>query len=238
MPVITGVDHPAAQKVIEARAKALRAPLWQLGRDIHIEPGQGDRFSVRVGKASWTDLRSGLAGAHQRSNAALAIAAVHALRKKGPALGDAAIRRGLARVRWPARLEALDGDPPVLIDGAHNPDGIRALRAHLATLGHRAPKVLLFGAMADKEYPTMLRTLGPCFDAVIYPPFRTPRAAAPADLAKVLPGTTTKSIRDALRRARQRAGRHGLIVITGSLLLVAEARATVLGLETDPPIRM
>jgi dihydrofolate synthase/folylpolyglutamate synthase len=92
--------------------------------------------------------------------------------------------------------------------------------------------------MADKDYPAMLRELAPLFSRVLYCPPSMSRAVPHAELASVLRGQRTRGIADALRGARRAAGPGGQVVITGSIFLLAEARKRLLGLATDPLIRM
>jgi dihydrofolate synthase/folylpolyglutamate synthase len=98
--------------------------------------------------------------------------------------------------------------------------------------------VLIFGALADKDFPAMLRTLRPHVDRVIYcpPPIR---AAAPiAALRRAAPGTSARNVADAVARAKRMAGPNGEVIVAGSIYLVATARAHILGLRSDPLIRM
>jgi dihydrofolate synthase/folylpolyglutamate synthase len=159
------------------------------------------------------------------------------LRELGFKLPRRAIVTGLEKVRWPARLERIRGKPAHLLDAAHNPDGAAALAEYLRVQPER-PRVLVFGVMQDKDYPAMLRSLAPEVDAIFYASPRLPRAEQPSELAKVVPGVVARSIPDALRRAKRSAGRSGLVVVAGSIFLVAEARAKLLGVSTDPLIRM
>ena len=96
----------------------------------------------------------------------------------------------------------------------------------------------MFGAMADKQYPEMLRRLAPLMDQLFYSPPRVRRAAAHADMRRIAAGVRTRDVADALQKARRAAGPHGEVVVAGSIFLVAEARARVLGLRSDPQIRM
>jgi dihydrofolate synthase/folylpolyglutamate synthase len=123
-----------------------------------------------------------------------------------------------------------------LLDGAHNPDGAAALARHLATLG--APVTLVFGALADKAWPEMLDLLAPLTSRRVYVEPQGRAATPPAELARRHPGETARTVAEALDRARDLAGREGVVVVCGSLYLVGEARALLLGLESDPPVAM
>ncbi len=154
-------------------------------------------------------------------------------------LEDDAIVRGLRATRWPGRLEQIDSPSGTyLLDGAHNPDGAAALAAYLRTHAHAGEIAIVFGALADKSWPEMLDVLAPVADRRVYVEPRGRAAAPPSELAERLPGATARSLSEALAAARAGVGRHGTVVICGSLYLVGEARALLLGLESDPPVAM
>jgi dihydrofolate synthase / folylpolyglutamate synthase len=147
---------------------------------------------------------------------------------------------GLALARWPGRLETIDTpEGPVLLDAAHNPDGAVALAAHLASTVRPDQRVaLVFGVLADKAWGSMLDSLAGITTRRFY---ATPqgRAAVPlADFAARHPGEPTASVADAITRARGAVGRGGLVVVTGSIFLVGEARSTLLQLPRDPAVAL
>ena len=170
----------------------------------------------------------GLAGAHQRDNAR--IAATLAARIGAT---PQAIAAGLTAVRWPGRLERI-GD--VLLDGAHNPDGAEALAAYVRTLGVRpADAALVFGALADKDWAPMLDAVAPLADRRVFVavPAAARTAVDPSALAARAPGAIAASPAEALEAA-QAGPRPRLTVVCGSLVLVGQARALLLGLPQDP----
>jgi dihydrofolate synthase/folylpolyglutamate synthase len=182
--------------------------------------------------------RLALPGAHQRGNARIAAAV-------GRRLGvpDAAILRGLETVVWPGRLETVTSPHGVfLLDAAHNPDGIEALTAYLAT--QPGPKLLVFGALADKDWAPMLDRLAPAFASRHYAPPRGRAATPPETLAARHGGTVHPDVKAALLAARAEANarltRDGapLVVVAGSIYLVGEARGFLLGLPEDPPVAL
>ncbi len=168
-----------------------------------------------------------LAGEHQRGNAALAAAALRLLDRAGVSVPEEAIARGVARARWPGRLETLSG---VLLDGAHNPDGAAALASALPALHPGRPVELVFGVLADKDHRGMLRALAPALRGLHLVAPRSPRARAPAsyrDLATALVAGAHEhaSTAEAIACARASAGEAGVVCVAGSLYLVGEARA-------------
>jgi len=177
----------------------------------------------------------GLAGEHQRDNAGIADLL-------GERLGASreARARGIATVRWPGRLETLEADGgPVLLDAAHNPDGIRTLTRHLDAIGARPERTaLVFGTLADKDWRAMASAIAPHAAHRFYvrPQGRTP--TSPSDLDALAPGEEVATVGGALARARAAVGADGLVVVAGSIFLVGEARALLLGLPRDPAVAL
>ena len=177
----------------------------------------------------------GLDGPHQRDNAAIAISLAKLL-----GLRESAIAQGLRNVHWPGRLESLAlPDGAYLLDAAHNPDGASSLARALRARSLDPKRVaLLFGAMADKDYPAMLNLLAPLAEHRVFvaPQGRTP--ADPTMLAKTYGGTVAESVASGVRMARAAVGPEGLVVVAGSIFLVGEARAILLDIPRDPLIAL
>lgn len=238
-PAVIGARDPAARRVLLRMARRRGCDPWLIGRQFDgVAEVGGAR--LRVGERESLH-RLGLRGPHQAQNAAIAVAAIERLREGGWAVDDAAIGRGLRRTRWAGRLERLPsprGRPEVWVDCAHNPEGCAALAAHLRTLPTKRT-VLLFGALRDKPFEPMLAAFDGLVDRRVYAVPQVHRApATPRVYAEVRPGTVARSVRDGLARAQRAAGPGGRIVVAGSIFLVNEARAQLLGRRTDPPIAM
>jgi dihydrofolate synthase/folylpolyglutamate synthase len=142
-------------------------------------------------------------------------------------VGEEAIAHGIATARWPGRLELIGG---VLLDGAHNPDGARALASALAELHPGRAVELVFGALADKDHRAMLAALAGSVRRLHLVAPSTPRARAVAELSAAagvlgLVAETYPGVAEALAGARARADDGALVVVGGSLYLVGEARA-------------
>ena len=174
-----------------------------------------------------------LAGVPQHQNAALAVAAARRLADPP----EEAIRHGLARLRWPGRFEVLAGPPPLVLDGAHNGASAEALASTLADFAASRPIALVVGINRDKDARAVLRPLL-AHAAVVWATqtHDNPRALAAADLARHCrhlgaPATVEPDVSRAIAAACDTARTMGgLVCVTGSLLLVGQARAT-LGLE-------
>jgi dihydrofolate synthase / folylpolyglutamate synthase len=172
------------------------------------------------------DVELGALGAFQRGNFALAKTAVEAL--AGP-LDDALVRRAAETVRVPGRFHLIASGPLTILDGAHNPGGMRALAGTLReTILSGRPVVAVVSILDDKEATEMLRALLPVCDRVVCTSNANPRALSPATLASLteqLDGPPTDVEADphrALQLARERAGANGTVLATGSIYLVAD----------------
>jgi dihydrofolate synthase/folylpolyglutamate synthase len=169
-----------------------------------------------------------LAGAHQRQNAALAVAAARALQ---PGLADPAIDIGLERLRWPGRFEVVGAAPQVVLDGAHNGASAEALAATLRSFAADRPVSLVIGINRDKDARAVLRPLLALAQRV----FATqtadnPRALPVLDLVRACRRLGVDAIaRPNLSEALDEAAneREGVVCVTGSLLLVGQARAAL-----------
>jgi len=217
--VVTG-ETGTAGEVIAARAQALDAPLdWVGERRWHHLPGRLTAIEI-----DGLRVETPLAGGHQGANLALAVTAGRRL-----SLTDTAIVTGAAGVRWPGRLQWLPGDPPILVDGAHNPAAMRALSAALPALVGDRPLTAVFGAMVDKQISEMLAELrGVAGDRVVFTAAAGGRAADPATLsASYGGGVAVSGVASALARAAAETPAGGVILVCGSLALVGQVLAGV-----------
>ncbi len=237
IPCSVGARGKSVRRAIAKKAREVGAPVRWIDRDFSGRLQDG-RLNVRVGEREWTDLRLGLRGSYQGDNAACAIAALLDLGERGFPVSDAQIRRGLARTKWPGRLEWIGGRPRFLFDAAHNAAGCETLAFHLEELAFPGRVVLLFGAMRDKDHRRMLAAFDGLVDRRVYAAPAIHRSERPERLAKIRDGSVGRSVRDAIARAKRAAGPEGLVVVAGSIFLVSEARAIVKNARTDPPIAM
>lgn len=214
-PVISAPQEPAARFVLEKEANETRSPLMFIE-----EPLSG--YQV------------GLPGEHQRWNAALAVAAAH---RAGLPLTADTVRYGLANIPWPGRFEKIR--PHIVLDGAHNPQGARALAATWQSEFPGVKPSLVFSAVAAKDTAGILEILAPLASRIFLCPVDTARAASPQELAACLPATappheTFESFESAFAAAGQRSAP---ILIAGSLFLVGEARAFLTRTTFQPSLQ-
>ncbi|HEY2006679.1 MAG TPA: cyanophycin synthetase [Solirubrobacteraceae bacterium] len=171
----------------------------------------------------------GAPGAYQRKNFALARTAAEAFLGE---LDEAAVAAAAAEVRVPGRLQQIGTDPVTVLDGAHNPDGMRALVQSLPEIAARHERVVaVVSILDDKDAASMLRLLLPLCSEVVFTRTTSSRSLPPPTLQSLsaqLDGPPAEVIREptrALERARSLAGADGLVVATGSLTLVADLLA-------------
>ncbi len=216
-------QRPEAERVIRKRCKAMGLPLrcpepeditllWETLRENHLDYGG---YTVRLR----------LHGGHQGGNCAMAVEAALALCDQGFEIPDEAILAGLERAMLPARAEVLQLDPPVLLDGAHNPDSAAALAALLKAT-KTPPLTGVIGVMADKDAAGVLAALEGCFDQVYTVAPESPRALDADQLAMMASEhfRRVEAVRD-LATALQKAQARGRgFCICGSFYLAGQAR--------------
>jgi dihydrofolate synthase / folylpolyglutamate synthase len=233
VPVVTGAAQPEAVEVIERRASALHANVRRLYRDFQPEnattmPEQV--FDYRGIDVSYERLRINLLGRHQVDNACLALAAVECLRTAGISVDEPAARRGLAGASWEGRLERVARRPDIFLDGAHNPasakklaDAIREMMPFYSRL------ILIIGVLCDKDYRRILEELVPLAAHVVATKPQYARALDARTLAAEIRSRgasveTAGTLDDAVGRARAAAAPEDLVLVTGSLYTVGDAR--------------
>lgn len=227
VPLSLAPQTEAARRVILAQAAACGAPVLEAAADHVCESADGVAFDARLGGEKIEGLRVSLCGRHQADNACAALGVIAALRRQGMAIPEDAVRAGFGGVHWPGRLERFGN---VLLDGAHNDPGVRALCAYCDKWLDPGTTVLLTGMMADKETQKMTALLAPRVKAVVAAQPKLPRAMAAEALAAAFAenGAQAVAVPDAaqaLSAAREMAGPQGTVLAAGSLYLIGEVRA-------------
>jgi len=209
IPVVSSPQRAEAEKVLRARAVECGAPL---------------EFVIK----SYEETPIALAGSHQKQNAAVAIAAIHAAKIE---IDDKAIARGLASIEWPARFQVWD--ERTIIDGAHNPAAARLLAETWREIFGDERATLVLAVLSDKNLRGICKAVVPIAESVLLPKICSERAASPEELAKALssispslPYSIMSSVADALMLARRGPNP---ILITGSLHFAGEVLAYLRG---------
>ncbi len=233
-PVIVAPQAPEAVAVLERLAEEREAPLILLGRDWHyrverVTPS-GLHISVWNDRVRYEHVEVGLRGMHQGVNAALAVIALHHLREMGWPVDEEAMRRGIRHVWWPARMEVLQRQPVIFIDGAHTVEALRRLLDGIYRWFPHENLHVIFGVSADKRIPDLLELLWPHADTLFITRSRHPRAASPDHILEHVPSGegpdlyATEYVEEAFAHALALAGPNDLICTCGSIFLAAAVR--------------
>ena len=233
-PVVIAPQHGEAMTAIVARCEELNAPMIVTSDPFDVEAASGAedigryRFRYRASRDEFA-LRLGLRGRHQITNALVAIHIAEQLRIAGFDIPSDAIVEGLNKAEWPGRLEMIRPSPsqaPLLLDGAHNAAGARALRDFLDEHFRSTPITIIFGAMADKAIGEMGDILFPAANQVIVTRIASPRAAEPSAIAEASHRDVIRieNAGEALTEALRITPQRGLICVCGSLFLVGAVR--------------
>ena len=243
-PVVVGPQFPEAMEAIGQAAGEQSAPVIRVGDAItwNVEKAsaEGQLLEIR-GRRDTYRLRLPLLGDFQGANAATAAGAAEALADAGYATDRHAIIAGLESVEWPGRMEVLGREPTLVVDGAHNDHSVATL---LATLDNYVPHrnlIVVAGFSRDKRVDAMVELLAQRADRVIATRSRHPRSMRPTEiadqfLAQGIPAERveiTAHTGDAVADAKASANDDDLVLVTGSLFVVAEAREAVLGIDPE-----
>jgi dihydrofolate synthase / folylpolyglutamate synthase len=231
-PVVMAPQEREAQAVIVRQCERAHSPLYCFG-ERYSAAWESDGLCYRGLTGTLAGLRPGIAGRYQSVNAAVALAAAELLAAEGLVLPVAARRAGVERACWPGRMESFPGPPRILLDGAHNEAGAHALADSLADYP-RTGLILVVGVMADKEWPALLTPLLPLTRQVVAVTPAPERALPAVELAAFchclgIAVEMAPSVAAGLDRARELAASEELVLVTGSLFTVGEARAHLTG---------
>lgn len=236
------IIRPAVTAVVSSQSPEVTAVILERAKQCGVTPSIGDceieidpvlphgklsvTFTTNLDK--YEGVRPGLLGRHQVTNACLAVRLAEALREEGFEIPREAIMKGIEGATHAGRLQFIEGKPRILLDGAHNPSGARALRDYLDEFV-AGPITLIFGSMRDKRLSEMASLLFPAATNLILTRPNNPRAATLdtlKDLARLHHSSeniwAVESLEEAVGLARGITPAGGLICITGSLYLVGE----------------
>lgn len=233
--LVTGPVEPTVFDLAEQRARELGIQHRAYGRDFSVDATRavkGWQIDIHGAEDDYSGLHLPVHGRHQTVNAALAVAAVEAL--LGRKLDPEAVSEAVTVFDTPGRMEAVAGEPFVLLDGAHNEEGFETLEAALEEEFPTTRWVLVLGVMGDKDLEGMTGRIAGRVVAIITTTVPEERAVPAAEIAsRIAPlvSVPVEPIGDpeaALAVARQRAGADGAVLVTGSLYLVGVVRQAAL----------
>lgn len=236
--VVSARQESEVLEVLQGQADGVDARLLILDRDFSVVDrrpvADGQVITVHGLHGTYTEVRLALRGHHQADNAACALAATEAL--LGRALDPDAVHRALGGVASPGRLDVRPGHPTIVLDAAHNPHGARSLVEALPEVAPDLPRYAVVATMADKDVEGLLHELAPAVAEIVCTANSSPRSLAASELARIaatiLPSSRVhiaRNIDAALELAQTRAAppgtaRDGLVLVTGSVVTVADAQ--------------
>lgn len=227
VPVVCGRLSAEVAQLLDAIAHERNSPAYFLAQDFRFFLKNEGVFDYTGIKQHFLNLTVGLRGRHQRVNAAVALAALELAAERFP-VGEQALREGLATVHWPGRLETMLNRPTVILDGAHNCEGVQALIDEIKDFPRGRKVKLLFAAMADKEWELMVSALSKVVDEFVFTQVEMERSADPEHLAAkvnhLIPHRVIRDSRAALRTLLDESRPEDIIVVAGSLYLLGEIR--------------
>jgi len=244
VPVITGTQNEQALAVIKEKAKEKKATLYSLPSSFRFQEKEfseeEQRFSYQSMFSEWEDLVISMKGKHQLENAAVAIMALEVLKQYYAIIWEEEnLRAGLQKTSWMGRLEKIKDVPLTYLDGAHNPEGMKALTETIKMYYGARPVTVLFSAMKDKDILPMLTSLDEVADRIILTYFPFPRTATVEELMKQVQDKTDwrmeirgeESWEKAYSEVISTAQEDEVIFITGSLYFISEVRQKLVELK-------
>lgn len=240
VPLVTAAEGDNALGPIVTMAMFKEAPVYLYGKAFYgteVESSMdGQKFTLHAGDFYASDYEIKLPGEHQIKNTSVAIVAAKLVSKQDDRINELALHLGVANTIWPGRLERVSQKPDLILDGAHNPDGAKALRSALDKYYPGQKVHFVFGMMGDKDMSGVIKTLIHN-DDVVY----TVRAdggprAAEADALAGLVGANAvpmDSLAEAYHKALNEASKDGIICVCGSLYLVGEFKKVLMEEERN-----
>ncbi|MEW9082643.1 folylpolyglutamate synthase/dihydrofolate synthase family protein [Caldanaerobacter subterraneus] len=224
--VVSFYQQEEALKVINDACEVREAYLTVLDKNNVVIKEQNSDFQVFDYK-NFKDLKITLLGTHQIYNASLAVEVIQKLKNiYGYRIEEEAIKRGLMNAKWPGRLEVMKKRPYVVIDGAHNPQGMTVLKESLKLFNYRR-LILVIGMLKDKEVDKMLNIITPVADVIITTTPLSDRAYSAKDLASKISRNSVfavDQIDKAVNEALKMAGEEDMVLFCGSLYMIGHVR--------------
>ncbi|RFB17697.1 bifunctional folylpolyglutamate synthase/dihydrofolate synthase [Bacillus sp. HNG] len=238
VPVITAVEQPEAIEVISMKAKEKNSPFYQLGHDFFIlghQSNDGESFTVKTQNKTFHNLQITMKGAHQVRNASLAVLAVQILQDCGAVqIEESQLAAGLEKTKWIGRFEEISKNPLVILDGAHNPEGVNSLVDTIESHLKGKDIHIIFSALSDKKLDTMIRQLEKIAKSLTFTSFDYPRAATTGELYENSSAgesiNTVDNWQEAVEAGVERVSsvENAALIITGSLYFISEVRGFLL----------
>jgi dihydrofolate synthase/folylpolyglutamate synthase len=237
MVVLSTQDYNGALEIVKERCSSLNSQLIQVDRNnVKIKNSTCSTFEQVFNYKHLKNIKISLLGTHQIFNAATAIEIIFALAKYGFNINEKDIFNGLKDAYWPCRLELIRTNPMIIIDAAHNVDGVEALVDYLTLVAPKNKKItFIFGVLKDKNYIEMIEKIVPLAQNIITVTPNNSRALEATELAEIISGygitaIASNNIEEAVKLGIAQAKQDSVICIFGSLFYVGEAREILVGM--------
>lgn len=232
VPLVVGQIESSPRNIILDKAKELKSPYFLLNKDYIVSDvfnsPSGLSFSYTFGKYHFCGLQTNLLGSHQAVNISNGLTAFLVYcQQRNITPQEKRIREALNNINWMGRMQLLQTDPMVIVDGAHNQQGIETFVHNLKEMFPSQKLLFVVSILADKDYPSMLKTIFPIAKTIYISKNESDRAAEIAEQESVILGLggackTAPTVGEAFRQAISDAGSDDIIIGAGSLYTVAE----------------
>jgi len=233
VPVVISRQKSTALKMIQNIAQERKSLLIDAKARFPVVSGKKtldyQEFEINDGSSSIGWIKLPLIGDHQLDNARTAFAVINELRNQGVDIPNMAVKKGFEQVKWPGRLEILQRDPLVIIDGAHNPDSFRNLAKTIRDYLPERKVIFILGVSEDKNIRSMLRIIKPVVDTLIITKSEHPRAMKIEKIQEIaqsisLDGECAENVEEARIKAENRAKKNSIIIAAGSIFIAGAFR--------------
>lgn len=242
-PIFTAAEKEDALEVLSQTAKEKHAPYYSFGKDISVKnlsPWEhGEKFSVKTETNTYEDVKIKMRGNHQIKNAALAISVIDYLKEQGAVkITYDEVMKGIKKSMWKGRFELIHQDPVVIVDGAHNDEGIESLIDTIKRHYSHTRIHILFSALSDKNYKKMIDRLSTVATTMHFTTFDFPRAETAINLfssCSISNKSYSESWRDKFEELllTYKGQKEDVLIVTGSLYFISEIRNYLIMKKTN-----
>jgi len=232
VPLVTAIDKPEALGIVRAACRQKKSKIYELGNQYSFElkgtERGGETFSYRSMFMKRDNLFIQMKGDHQVKNAATALMAIDYMKQYySLVLDEDKIREGLLKTSWPGRFEQVHENPTVILDGAHNPEGVESLKETIVRHFPQTDIKLIFAGLKNKNVELMLQSLREITDHITLTSFSFQKAAEAKKLAEragFSMETVEENWKKAVENEMNKSGKNDVIIVTGSLYFISEVR--------------
>ncbi|WP_404404143.1 bifunctional folylpolyglutamate synthase/dihydrofolate synthase [Jeotgalibacillus malaysiensis] len=217
-PLVLNVKHAGAREVILSQAEKMNAPVFEFGKQFQIEQIASEQAGEQFIYDGELHLKTAMSGLHQVENASLAVTMAKMIDHE---ISSRSIKSGLEKTFWPGRFETISEKPLVIMDGAHNPEGIEMMMKTVRQKYSTRKIHFVFAAVSDKDLTQMISQLDQHADRITFTSFDFPRASAAADLYKISCHPHKKAVEGTEWLESLTPDQHTVHMITGSLYFLS-----------------